>query len=221
MKHTLVVRMDEAVGELGLVLRDLPYTDMPMVAMTGLQIAHDIVEHMNGTRFIGGIGDELEALGAVWFVRGITGELRRDGGGLMHSVEVHLASDVSRMAVDYVNGVGLERYVPRTRACSEDCVFKDILSIAEQSTRVELEHMEDTVKFPRDYFRAALHYMRAGYRKACRKYKRTEHANQLFWNISNAVDGYIKSYGIQAEGQQCVLKVQGLRVSCEEVSCEY
>lgn len=193
MKVILKTREDSATGETGLVIEGVRDLDMPMVATVpgaGLQIAHDLVEHVNGVGEIGGIGDELEALGAMWFVRGVTGQLRRDGAGSRHSVEVNIASDVSRMAIDFANGVGFERVVPRTRASSEDDTFREILEIARGDAILEVEHIssDENLEYLFQYFNNATHFMRAGYRKARKKYGSTEVANNMFWQIAEAVD---------------------------------
>jgi len=38
---------------------------------TGLMLAHDVIEHVNGFKVFGTKWDEVEALGAVYFVRGL------------------------------------------------------------------------------------------------------------------------------------------------------
>ncbi len=79
MRHIrLVAFEDEPTGNLGLIVKGSEgpeiYSDNK-----GSLIAHDIVEHQNGMAAIGGIDDELEAIGALWQVRGRHGTLLHEG----------------------------------------------------------------------------------------------------------------------------------------------
>jgi hypothetical protein len=77
-EFTLVVREDEMTGETGWVVEDLIEMDeQPSVAYDSYLIAHDIVEHVNGIEEIGGIGEELQAMGGIWNTRGKLSDIRR------------------------------------------------------------------------------------------------------------------------------------------------
>src|SRR5690606_25592869 len=134
-------------------------------------IAHDLIEHVNGVGEIGDIADELEALGACWFVRGRHGDLSRDGRGSIYSPEENLAADVSRMAVDVaLRGAPLLRLGRRTRRHSEDPAFLEIIRVARKEALAELEGEDFDGERLNLYFTEALARLRVGYRKAARKY---------------------------------------------------
>ena len=56
-------------GELGVAPEGARNIDDYMADTDGVLTAHDLLEHVNGAEHIGGIGDELEALGAIWYGR--------------------------------------------------------------------------------------------------------------------------------------------------------
>ncbi|MGE3645673.1 MAG: hypothetical protein AB7F96_17655 [Beijerinckiaceae bacterium] len=68
-KVTLIGVSDEYNSKPGLGLEGSTAYDGFMACRDGSTIAHDLVEHVNGHKAIGPIADELQALGAVWFVR--------------------------------------------------------------------------------------------------------------------------------------------------------
>ena len=63
----LQVAEDQLSGELGLKIKGMRATE-GMAMGSGLLVAHDLLEHQNGLRAIGSVGDELEALGGIWHV---------------------------------------------------------------------------------------------------------------------------------------------------------
>lgn len=201
----LVTKEDPETGSMGLVLKGLHISDQPFVATDGLQIAHDLLEHQNGQDAIGGIADEMQALGAIWYVRGQFGALRLDGAGSRYSVEENIASDFVRMFRDHCYGQPLELATPRVHRCNNiaeaafgailDCVKRDALS------EIDAEDHKAAHRQLRPYLHAALRHMRAGYRKAARRFKGDAQAtNNLFWSIAKAIDPYAKHP--EYEGQE-------------------
>jgi len=83
---------DQNTGEIGLVPLSC-YESSTYPSHDALTFAHDLVEHVNGTPNIGTIEDELEALGCVLWIRGLSGEL--DEG--IHSRYTHIASDLQSL----------------------------------------------------------------------------------------------------------------------------
>jgi len=82
MRHLILnARNCPTTGELGLIPRGITMGEGYVAATEGELIAHDILEHQNGLSAIGSVDDELEALGGLYFVRGWSGQLRRDGRG--------------------------------------------------------------------------------------------------------------------------------------------
>lgn len=206
-KHTvfLIAAKDEDTGELGLVIEGTtPAEGTLNSASDGLLIAHDIIEHVNGPERIGTIDDELEALGAIWYVRGKHGQLRKDGVGSFYSIEDNIASDVERMFRDYFYGQSVTIKARYTRPHDHDDAFKCIIETARKRWPREFEAKErsEALKLWRGYASAALHLMRTGYRKAHRRWEHRGRyaANKVFWAIAEAVGCYAR--GAQYEGQR-------------------
>lgn len=213
--RTLTAKEDWELGELGLMLDGVKQMNYPSVAMEGRLIAHDILEHQNGLHNIGSIGDELEALGGVWFIRGQYGDMIRDHPNI-NSSEQHLASDVMNMAMLFANDIGLNFPVPRTYCHYQDDAFEGIIQLGRKDYRSEWQcSNEDNPPAISEYFDACLHYMRNGHRKAERRFGNGMWANNLFWNIAEAVDPYAKH--TEYEGQRFRLGYDSNQVTCYEI----
>jgi hypothetical protein len=122
----LTVAEDHELGGYGLLIDGMHGDDINP-AQSGLLVAHDLLEHVNGTAHIGTIDDELEALGGIWFVRGQHADLTRDGSGSMYTPEENIASDIVRMFRDFWNGAYVDTTAPRTKPCDADEAFRTIL----------------------------------------------------------------------------------------------
>ena len=210
---------DESTGELGLGLLDMPRDQNTNAANDGLLIAHDLIEHVNGPEQIGSIDDELEALGAIWYVRGQHGELRRDGIGSHYSVEENIASDVTRMFSDHVRGGQDVSYEPlRTRPCDADEALASILDYADSLYLSEFneDEYEEARRRWGAYRAVALHRMRLGYRKARRKWEKRGRyaANSQFWAIAEAIDRAAKHP--EFEGMRYKLRYGNGEAYCKE-----
>ena len=183
MRIDITARECPVTGELGYLLDGQHLTDhMVLDTGDGTLIAHDIVEHVNGLREIGGLEDELEALGAIWLVRGQFADLNRPYTS-MHTPERSLASDIVNIA-QYTHRP--LRY-KRTNAFDYDEDFDSILEYAREQLREE-EPFGMNVE---NYLIAVKHLMRTGARKLQRRFSRFMHpdsvANSAFWNIRNAI----------------------------------
>jgi hypothetical protein len=215
----LVAREDQFDSAPGLGLRDIPAADDYMADRDGTLTAHDVLEHVNGPRAIGTIDDELEAMGAAWYVRGQHGRIRRDYGGF-NGPHADIAADVSRMAVEFLNGAHVAvAAIPRTRACDADADIDDILTRAEESARAECRH--DAAPYDGErlalYFKAARARMRLGYRKAARKY-RDVNVCALFWHVADAVGRAVKSGDLFAGAEfRLHVDMRACRATCEEI----
>lgn len=207
---------DRATGELGLIVEGTRLMDYPMVSSEGLLIAHDLLEHQQGVKKIGSIDDELIALGGVWFVRGLTGVLRRDRSGSIYSTEENLGGDIASMARIYRDGVNFRSAVPCTRRSEEDNAFESMLTAARKMYRAEAEYDEpegaEDHRRLETYFEAALHYLRKGYRLAQRRFGTTWRANAQFWAIAEAVDPHARH--LEYAGQEFVLSYGKERAQC-------
>jgi hypothetical protein len=219
---TLVARRDEETGVVGLVIEGLRPTDGEVnSASEGLLIAHDLIEHVNGIERIGSIDDELEALGAIWYVRGQHSDLSRNGVGSAYSAEENIASDVTRMFRDHFYGAYVEYVGLRTKASDADEGLQEIMRHAERSYLSEFDDSERTEARAKwaEYAALCMHRMRTGYRKARAKWERYGRfaANNAFWEIAEAVEPHAKhcdegqtfklTYNSNAQGRdraQCV-----------------
>lgn len=218
MRHLgLTVKEDLASGETGLILDDIHQIDTYMVTNDGLLIAHDILEHQNGLRSIGSVDDELEALGAIWYTRGWTGQLRRDGGGSMYSSEESIGSDILNLAQVYNNGVNFRTPVPNTRASEAEDPLQAICESGFDWIRKEFQHYddEDINKERMSHYKASvIHYLRRGYSKAKKRFGSKNKAHHMFWSIAEAVNPVAKH--VEFEGQQFKLSYDANRAYCSE-----
>lgn len=218
---TLVVREDESLGEIGLMVEHVNMINTPMVTKSGLVIAHDILEHVNGFKSIGSVDDEIEALATTWYIRGQYSDLSREVYGNMYSPEESIGSDIGNLAEIYNRGVNFRTRVPVTRPSDMDDAFKEIIGYGMRSFRKEIEYDDAEINHSRMtyYEAAAMHYMRAGYRKARKRYNSALKANTMFWNIARAVDPVAKH--AEFEGQKFRLSYDSRSARCEEIYDEY
>lgn len=214
---------DDETGTLGLGIVGAPRHEGMNAATEGLLIAHDLIEHQNGLAAIGGIDDELEALGAIWYVRGQHGELTRDGSGSRFTVYENIASDVVRMFRDYAMGAYVAAQ-PRSGKVSHDDDLQQILTDADETWRGEVDgedeyirsrHGVNTAQLWSAYRGIALARMRIGYAKARRRWERRGRhaANNRFWQIAEAVQPHCQP---EYEGQRFKLTYDLLGANCEE-----
>ena len=208
--QTIILEVIECgmTGEIGLAPQGANVgADDYMADVDGLLIAHDLLEHVNGAEHIGGIGDELEALGAIWYGRGQCGDLTRNNYGSMYSPEENIGSDVARMAREF-SYKGFERAVPDNQETGADDTLRYIVARGIHGACKELAYendCEDIGTSFREYARDSLAFMQAGYLKAEAKYGSSGALNNLFWNVRDAV----KPYAEHAEmvGQQYELTI--------------
>ena len=92
MKKVILKTITDSEGTTGIVVEGMKRIQYPSAAQEGFLIAHDLLEHVNGIEAIGSVDDELEAMGGCWFVRGKSGQMRRDNYGSMYSPEETIAS---------------------------------------------------------------------------------------------------------------------------------
>lgn len=223
---TLTSINDPQTGELGLKVEGVPAIDYPMAANEGFLIAHDLLEHQQGLHKIGTIGDELLALGGVWYVRGQHGDISRNGVGSFHSAESNVASDVSNMGCMYVANEHVRLHIKppsRLPPCLADEDIAGIAELGRQGTIEELRCQEDRIDYARldKYTTLSERLMRRGYNMARRRFERGHsryYANSMFWNIADAVDPYCKN--IDFEGRRFRLSYGDYEAHCKEIHDE-
>lgn len=222
--RTVILEADQdpETGETGLYIPGITRGDSTNASRDGLSIAHDLIEHVNGPSLIGTIDDELEALGAVWYVRGQHGELRHDSMGNAYTIYQNIAADITRMYRDFICGAATVHFdSPRTRPCLHDNDLQQILTDADNTYLQEFDRETEEYNEAKAHWAAyralSLHRMRTGHRKA---YRRWEHrgqyaANVQFWAIADAVDTHARHANYI--GQQFKLRYGNREATCEEV----
>lgn len=222
MKHiTLEYARDPESGEMGFKLANATAHQGYNVASEGSLIAHDIMEHQR-IEDIGSIGDELKALGGVWFVRGQHGELRRDRIGSAYNVHENVASDVVNMAryillgwTSYKCRLTIKSNVDRCDVIED---FQDIIDYARKDIPAELEGEDRKVTSSEidEYLSMALKYMVEGYNHAKKRYARLHPygANNAFWAIAEAVDAGLKSAAFEGQRFRLSYSFKNARANC-------
>ena len=160
----------------------------------GRTLAHDIVEHQNGLKAIGSIGDELEAMGGIWHARGRWGDMSRSNFGGMFSAEQNIGSDLMNMARLYYDDVPLRRKVPTTREHYQDDAFMEAIRYGKDLLRKEFD---GDIPADPEYWDACLHFMRTGYMKAVKRFGDQAFSNSMFWNIAQAIDETVRFEHLQ------------------------
>lgn len=229
MRYVKLVSVDDPHSGMGLKVAGVPEIEYPMAANEGLLIAHDILEHQQGPSKIGTIGDELIALGGVWYVRGQHSDIRRDGVGSMYGPHENVASDVSNMGRMYVQGCRLNSKVPKRKpACAADEDIRDIIRYGAKGMNSEFRACGETLNAEErrrmaNYLRMSEILMRKGYNMAKRRFERCchsrYHANNQFWAIAEAVDPHCKH--IEFEGQNFRLAYGDGEATCRQIDDEY
>lgn len=219
MRHIRLVSFeDEPTGTLGLIIKGNAGPEV-FADTSGRLLAHDILEHQNGIGRIGEIDDELEALGALWQVRGRHGDMVEDDRRGWYSPMTAVAHDVVTCAVDFDNSES-KRWYPRlgqyrTHAHDYDEELMGILEEAKPMIRANL-YEEALDHFPMDAFLDnALHLMRRGFRKAERRFGDGFEGVSLFRAIRDAIRPCCK--WVEMPGQEFRLSYGNGRAYCEEV----
>lgn len=197
---TLEAATDEYDSSLGFRVQGTPQVDGMSVDRGDIILAHDICEHQNGVRNIGPIWDELEALGAIWQVRGRWGDMLQES---RHSPQVNIASDLTRMGRDLAfmdspwDYDGLACHAPDTRPIDDDETLLEIIEISRGDIRAELDGQALDFDL---YYKEALARMRIGFRKSAHRWGNRFRGINTMRAINDAVRDAVRC--IDYEGQQ-------------------
>lgn len=145
-------------------------------------LAHDAVEHINGVSEIGCPYDELQAIGAMWMVRGEkASEVSTDAAAW--DVE-HALSDLYR-AEDELRAPPCRGGI-RGLDCDDDLM--EIAGAGVDRARKELAYdwADGVSRIPDNAADLVLRWMRIGYRKARRRYGNWIQAHSLFYAVKDA-----------------------------------
>lgn len=215
----LIAVTDEYDTSPGLALKGTPvHSEGFMADRDGILIAHDLLEHVNGREFIGTVWDELEALGAIWQVRGRHADFLTKYGGNVSPTK-NVAADVSRMYSDWTaDPMPPARHrLKATRSHLYDDDFREIIAHARHDILAELDsderHSPVQLEYLQRYLDEALHRMRNGFRKAERKYGEGYRGHTLFRLIRDAVATAKPDF----EGQEFTLAYDDERAYVQEV----
>jgi hypothetical protein len=220
MRFKLTAKENQNTGEMGWLDSRIPRSSdafEPLAYPYGL--AHDCLEH---TAF-GSVADEIEAHGAMYWVR-------YEGGWSMprYGQTLNMESFASEW-INLYNGLQAESYLPtprKTRAL-DSAIEEDISSIIEQgrgTVRAEYgegdngpDGFENDLDRIADVFRA---YFRIGYRNAARRYKGL--ASCEVANLYNVLADAFERQRIEYEGQEIEVTVNLAtgRVRIEELISE-
>ena len=216
----LVIKED-CHGIVGFTIAEIkPFEDFG-ADTSGTLTAHDILEHQKGFSNIGSLGDELIALGGVYFVRGEYSDLSRPSN--IHSTEENLASDVANMArIHLCQKVPLRELYDVNADYTEHVnyhIFEEVAQIAKKSFLDECEYYDDdencyTTQELNEYLKASINFMCIGYDLAYDRFESQGYANNLYWEIARVVGEY--SSMLEFEGHECMLIINGTMVYIEE-----
>lgn len=223
VKYTLVTKKDAEYGNMGFYFEGTQYTEGMTAASEGMLIAHDLIEHSD-VRKIGTIGDELKALGAIWYVRGQFGELRRDRTGSNYSISENIACEIVNMGRMFVqDNRKFHAPIPIVRTCGGITYIEETIEDARRLLRSELDEEYRGSKRINEYLDAARQFMIKGWQDAGRRYKRigANGANTLFWKIAKEADRYVKE--IEWDGEEFELNViyKTKKVNMRRIEADY
>lgn len=198
---TLEAKVCDQLGELGLKIGGMKDTNGMYAANSGLLVAHDIVEHVNGLAAIGTIGDELMALGGAWRCRGQWGDIVRGTVGSTLSPEQHIAGDIPELYHLYRSGVPLREEVPNLiNEDKEDReLFERILETAKPMVRGNWDDDWDHKSWV-EFSEAAVPLMMKGAIKFTKRWEDDLIGNSQFWAIHYEVQAVLDTELVQ-EGQ--------------------
>lgn len=200
---------DEEYGGLGLkFVEPHKFCNGRFTIQTGLVLAHDIIEHQQGTAKIGSIGDEMIALGGICYSRGQWGDLNRNGAGGFFSTEESIASDIHNMAGLYFNNnIPFRQKLVRSRKSDPTNFVDYVIEAARENWDKSFDRWEGYSEPNQEqidtYLEACRIYMVHGAKLADRRFGSGVLANDMFWEIERNTSGLIQQ--LEYEGQEFIL----------------
>lgn len=196
---------DEEFGGVGLLPDGYASAEGVLNAITApFALAHDVIEHVNGFGRIGGVSDELEAFGALWWCRGRHSDIQRNNYAGYLGPHESVALEVAELFRKCDQGSG-EHSPVFNRAGDYEDDFSWIITKAHQYAKQEDRESFNQARF-NDFAVSARTRMRAGLRKARRRYG--DEANRLFWEIAEVMTPHMK--GLE-EGGPLVRLTYGIK----------
>jgi len=205
LNYILEVRECDEFGGLGLTFQGSRIEEYNP-CQSGRLLAHDLLEHHKLE--IGGVGEELKAMGAAWYIRGQFEDITRPANN--NTSYDHLASDVGPDL--YMKWLGYGGFGCSVGSHVIDCAhsfeLRQVIEHAKELTKQEYPEDFDLVKWA-IYSNQALCFMIKGYQLAAKRFNPiggASIANSLFWNIAREADECINQ--IEYEGQQFKLSIE-------------
>jgi hypothetical protein len=191
-QFTLVQREDDATDEKGWVVEELcDIFDLPSVANDGYLIAHDIIEHVNGIDEIGGIGEELQAMGGVWNTRGQHCDIRRGPYANRISPQENLSNDFLDMARRFISGEEMGCETPELVESGYEDDFNEIWQYARENLHHEIDPEDFDEDKIEEFRKSAEAFFHLGLVKHEKMYGDGLMANSLFYGIVYALEGKV------------------------------
>lgn len=197
-EFTLEVFEDRESGETGLKFGNMPDLDMPTAILEGRTLAHDLFEHVNGQEMIGGIADEIMAIGAMWYIRGEYSDIVR-GQPSYRSPDEIAAGDLYNIFVDWLRADREwgdhefdQGYDPTDTYINEIGVEFFQLMVSQYNVEDEAEDEEFTQEELDYYIAYGLKCLCQGYDRAHEKYKDQYMVNSFFWEVAEVASTFIK-----------------------------
>jgi hypothetical protein len=190
---------------------------------SGAVLAHDSIEHQQGTQKIGSIGDEMIALGGICFTRGQWGDLNRNNHGSIFSTEESIAFDLHGPMANlyFEDGVPFRQKLVKSRDDDPTDFVDSVIECARENWVDRYEPYDEADVLNQEqidsYLEACRTYMLHGAKLAERRYPSAMMANALFWEIERVTSKLIDQ--IEYEGQEFVLSYDfSLNVNFNEVN---
>jgi len=165
----------------------------------GRLMAHDLLEHHKLN--IGGVGNELIAMGGMWYVRAQFNDVSRS---FKHTGLFHLSHEVGGDLYPKWKREGFKLDTPDVSHCSMMEGVKDIMEVSKK-LRTRLDASLEIGRWE-VYSKHAEKFIIRGIQLANKRFHRyggATMANNLFWNISDEVDKIMSQ--MEHVGQRYVL----------------
>ena len=165
-----------------------------------LLLAHDVLEHQQGTGKIGSIGDEMIALGGICFTRGQFGELRRDRIGSAYSPEESSSHDITYMAeIFFEQNVPFRQKLVRSKNDDPTGCVDNVIECARANWNKTCD-FNVSIEERDTYLESCRLLLTQGALMAERRFESAGLANEMFWVMEKATDSVIKH--LECEGQE-------------------
>lgn len=225
----LTAAEDQATGGIGIKfddMQDFSYSSgEPTMAMEGYLLAHDLMAHQNGLASIGGVGEECEASGGDWYIRGQHGQYSKNGGDYRSAFEM-FTSQLVNDGIRFFNGADWGRTIPTDTESDYDETFEEAIEEARKGIFAEASHYQEgdnneVFEKAQEYLSKVIYFLRAGINKAQERFPDENHAWTLFWNIADALDPLAKSPQFEGEEYELIVDWEEGTAEAHEVIYNY